>query len=52
MDVLIFIDVVIKSMECTSLCVKIGINDLQAIVSIQFMKLTALYTANMNGGTR
>ena len=70
MDVLIvwccccccFIGVVLNSTECISLFVKIGVNDPQAIISIQFMlgmynalqfmKLTALYTANMNGGER
>ena len=52
MNVLICTGVVLKNMQCTSIFVKIGINDPQAIISIQLMKLTALYTANMNGGKR
>ena len=48
MDVFIFIGVVLNSVVCSSLFVKISINDLQALNSIQLTKLTVFYTANMH----
>ena len=42
----------LNSTECISLFVKIGVNDPQAIISIQFVKLIVLQAADMNGGKR
>ena len=39
-----------KSMECTSLIVKIGIDYPQAIIRMKQTKFTVLYTATMKGG--
>ena len=39
-----------KSMECTSLFVKMGINYPQAKISTKLMKFTVLYMATMKGG--
>ena len=41
-----------NSMECTSLFVKIGINYLQATISMKLMEFAVLHTAAMKRGKR